>query len=229
MGCTNSVIPRHFPALARTEKHFYEGRTILSGDLSPVDSVPAGAKRSGESFTYETTFGNVIAYTDEGDLDTPADNAQATIAYFQDTAAYIVKPNSITVTSGSQTLRQRSATFQPGTGNLTQVQQAIGNGQSAVTDLVYFSNGNLQQVRGPANQAAQRYTLNYQYEPVLDTHVERVTDSFNLSSQASYDLLFGKIASSTDTNNNTTTTKYDALGRIENIIGVLSARPAERV
>src|SRR6266704_2901991 len=117
-----------FPSLSRTEKHFYEGRTILSGDLSPLDSVPAGAKRSGESFTYETTFGNVIAYTDEGDLDTPADNAQATIAYFQDTAAYIVKPNSITVT-----------------------------------------------------------------------------------------------------NNNTTTTKYDALGRIENIIGVLSARPAERV
>jgi len=58
VGCTNSVIPRHFPALARTEKHFYEGRTTLSGDLSPLDSVPAGAKRSGESFTYETTFGN---------------------------------------------------------------------------------------------------------------------------------------------------------------------------
>ena len=99
------------------------------------------------------------------------------------------------------------------------MQQAVGNGQTALTDLAYFSNGNLQQVRGPANQAGQRYTLNYQYEQVLNTHVERVTDSFNLSSQASYDLRFGKIVASTDTNGNITTTKYDALGRIENIIG----------
>jgi len=212
-----------FPALARSEKHFYEGQAILSGDLSPIDSIVAGNKRSGESFTYETTFGNVVAYVDEGDLDTIADNASASIAYFQDTAAYIVKPNAIIVTGNNgqtlQTLRQRSATFQPGTGNLTQVQQVIGTGQTAVTDLAYLSNGNLLQVMGPANQAGQRYTLNYQYEKVLDTHVERVTDNFNLSSQASYNFSFGKIASSTDTNNNTTSTIYDALGRISNIAG----------
>jgi RHS repeat-associated protein len=208
-----------FPALARTEKHFYEGQASASGELSPLSSIPAGIKRNAQSFTYETTFGNVVAFNDEGDLDTPLDNATASIGYFQDPAAYIVKPDAITVMGGGQTMRQRNAAFETGTGNLRQVQQAAGGGQVAVTDLTYFPNGNLQSVVGPANHVGQRYTLSYEYDADIATHVSRIRDSFGLSSQANYNLLFGKIAVSADTNNNTTTTNYDALGRVSNIVG----------
>ena len=211
--------PVRFPPLARSEKHFYEGQAIVSGGLSPLDSMPAGTKRSAQSFTYETTFGNVVAFTDEGDLDTPLDNATASIGYFQDLAAYIVKPSSITVTSGGQTLRQRVAAFEPGTGNLRQVQQSAGGGQVAVTDLTYFANGNLQSVVGPANHASRRYALSYEYDKIVNTHITRISDVFNLSSQAGYDFRFGKLTVTVDTNNNTTTTSYDSVARVSGVVG----------
>src|SRR5262249_11382464 len=86
-------------------------------------------------------------------------------------------------------------------------------------DLVYFPNGNIQTVTGPANASGQRYALAYEYDPDIATHVARIIDSFGLSSSATHNLLFGKVATTTDTNNNQTTTFYDVFGRISSIVG----------
>jgi RHS repeat-associated protein len=74
-------------------------------------------------------------------------------------------------------------------------------------------------VTGPANLSGQRYTLTYEYDPDVATHVARITDSFGLSSRATHNPLFGKVESTVDTNNNQTTNFYDFFGRIERIVG----------
>src|SRR5437773_12188320 len=50
-------------------------------------------------------------------------------------------------------------------------------------------------------------------------HVESITDSFLLSSRATYDLSFGKVKTTLDTNGNQTTNIYDEVGRIKQIFG----------
>src|SRR5207247_4819323 len=87
------------------------------------------------------------------------------------------------------------------------------------TDLAYFGNGNLQQVRGPANKTGQHYTLTYEYDPDVATHVASITDSFLLSSRATYNPSFGKVETTVDTNGNQTTNFYDSVGRIDHIVG----------
>src|SRR6185295_14056598 len=59
----------------------------------------------------------------------------------------------------------------------------------------------------------------YEYDPQVQTHVARITDSFGLSSQASYELRFGKVLSTVDTNNNQTSNLYDSVGRLKQIFG----------
>ena len=50
-------------------------------------------------------------------------------------------------------------------------------------------------------------------------HVESITDSFFLSSRATYNLSFGKVETTLDTNGNQTTNVYDEVGRIKQIVG----------
>jgi RHS repeat-associated protein len=53
----------------------------------------------------------------------------------------------------------------------------------------------------------------------VSTHITRITDSFGLSSQATYNLLFGKVETTVDTNNHQTTNFYDTVGRVIRIFG----------
>jgi RHS repeat-associated protein len=193
-----------FPQLTRTDRLFYEGQ------LSP-------GKTTFTTHTYDN-FGNIATFADAGDL--PAtDDVFATIAYTNCQPAYIIKPSHIDVRGNGTLMRLRDANIDCTTGNLTQVRQSLADGTTAVTDLAYFANGNLQVVTGPANRNAQRYALTYTYDPTVATHVASITDSFGLSSQATYDLRYGKVATTTDTNGNQTTNFYDTVGRITQIFG----------
>ncbi len=62
------------------------------------------------------------------------------------------------------------------------MRQSLADLTTAVTDLSYFTNGNLQTVTGPANKVGQRYTLSYTYDPTVATHVASITDSFGVLS-----------------------------------------------
>jgi RHS repeat-associated protein len=193
-----------FPEMVRTDKRFYEGQ------LSP-------GKTTFTTNEYDA-LGNIRHFTDDGELGVAADNVDATIAY-SICSTYVNKANSITVLGNGAEMRRRNANIDCTTGNVTQVQQFVGNGQIALTELTYFPNGNLQSVIGPANQLNQRYTFSYEYDPEVATHVARVSDSFGLSSQATYNFLFGKVLTTTDTNNNQTTNAYDTVGRLQTIFG----------
>ena len=189
--------------LTRTDRRFHEG------NASP-------GKTTYTTHEYDP-LGNVTRFTDAGDTGA-ADDVVAVIAY---TACpnYLVKPTRIDVTGGGAALRRREATLDCATGNVTEVRQVLANGSAATTNLAYLPNGNLQSVTGPANHAGQRYTLTYEYDPVVATHVARVTDSFGLSSQASHDYRFGKVITTTDTNAHQTTYFHDPVGRVVSITG----------
>jgi len=201
----NSATATGFPQLTRTDRRFFEGQ------LSP-------GKTTFTMHAYDA-FGNIATFADDGEPGTTADNVFATIAYTNCQPAYIIKPNHIEVRGNGTLMRLRDANIDCTTGNLTQVRQSLADLTTAVTDLTYFANGNLQTVTGPANKNAQRYSLTYTYDPTVATHVASISDSFGLSSSATYNLSFGKVVTTTDTNGNQTTNFYDSVGRIDHIVG----------
>ena len=159
-----------FPEMIRTDKRFYEG------NVSP-------GKTTFTTHDYDA-LGNIIRFTDDGEPLVATDNVEATIAYTQcEPMSYLSKPKHIEVKGNSTTMRLRDADIECATGNLTQVRQSLLGGSTAVTELAYFTNGNLQMVKGPATKALQNYTLTYTYDPDVATHVASITDSFGLSSQ----------------------------------------------
>ena len=200
----NSTTATGFPQLTRTDRRFYESQ------LSP-------GKTTFTTQTYDA-FGNIVTFTDAGEIGA-GDDVLATIGYTNCQPAYIIKPNHIEVRGNGALMRLRDANIDCTTGNLTQLRQSLADLTTAVTDLTYFANGNLQTVTGPANRNAQRYTLTYTYDPTVATHVASITDSFGLSSSATYNLTFGKVETTLDTNGNQTTNFYDSVGRIDHIVG----------
>jgi RHS repeat-associated protein len=199
-----SVAATLFPELIRTDKRFYEGQ-------------PSFGKSTFTTHEYDT-LGNITRFTDDGEPGLATDNVDATITYTS-CSTYVIKSDSITVRGNGVEMRRRNANIDCATGNVTQVRQSLADLSTAITDLSYFANGNLQTVTGPANKNGQSYSLRYTYDPTVATHVESITDSFNLSSRATHNLSFGKVETTTDTNGNQTTNFYDSVGRIERIVG----------
>jgi len=199
-----SVAATLFPEMIRSDRRFYEGQTSPGKTTFTTNEYDA--------------VGNITRFTDDGESGIVTDNVDATIAY-TNCATYVIKPSHITVRGNGAIMRERDATIDCATGDVTQVQQFVGNGQVAVTSLGYFPNGNIQTVTGPANATAQRYALTYEYDPDVATHVARISDSFGLSSSATHNLLFGKVATTTDTNASQMTNFYDVFGRISSVVG----------
>jgi len=56
----------------------------------------------------------------------------------------------------------------------------------------------------------QRYTLSYTYDPTVATHVESITESFLLSSRATYNLSFGKVETTLEVDKRLTWYAYNA-------------------
>jgi len=198
-----------FPQLTRTDKRFFEGGAV--------------AQKATATLHEYDMFGNVSRFTDTGDVGA-ADDVFAVINYTSSDPAcqssYIVgKPNKIVVTGNGTVMRNRESTIDCATGDVTQLRQFLETGQVAITDLTYFSDGNLQSVAGAANRNGQRYRLDYVYDPTVATQITRVSDSFGLFSTADYDLRFGRPTVTTDINGQRTTFAYDPVGRVDTIVG----------
>ena len=141
-----------FPQHTRTDKAWFEGQATAG-------------KKTYQTFSYGQ-YGDIVDYQDTAE-GAPGQLAEAKIGYWVDLngSDYIVKANAITVYGGGQVMRQRSASFQSGTGNLLQVAKLLAGGTGAVTDLTYDPYGNIQTVTGPANATGQRYAKTYSLRP----------------------------------------------------------------
>jgi RHS repeat-associated protein len=198
-----------FPQLTSIERRFFEGGAM--------------AQKATVTLNEYDPVGNISRFTDTGDAGA-ADDAIAVINYtFSDPAcraSHIVgKPTKIVVTGNGAVMRNREATIDCTTGNATQVREHPESGQPAVTDITYSPSGNIQSVTGPANRNGQRYRLDYLYEPTVDTHVARITESHTLVATFEHDLRFGKRTTTTDVNGQKTTFAYDPVGRVDTIVG----------
>jgi len=201
-GSTTAAI---FPQLIRTDKRFYEGTTTASVSTFTTQEYDA--------------LGNVVTMVDAADSGTQ-DDSTATVTYSSCVDSYVVGlPTSIRVVNGSTELRRREATVECATGDVTQIRQYLADGTAAVTDMEYFADGNLRRVTGPVNHNGQRHQLSYEYDPTVQTYVQKVTDSYGLVSTSTHDLRYGTMSSATDPNNNRTTYVYDDIGRMTSVTG----------
>jgi len=199
-----STIATAFPQLTRTDRRFYEGL------LSPT-------KTTFTTHTYDT-FGNIATFTDAGEVGAQM-TLLATITYTNCQPAYIIKANHIDVRGNGAVMRLRDADIDCTTGNLRQVRQSLTDGHDGADRSHVLPERQPADSDGAREQGRQRYALTYQYDATVATHVSRITDSFGLSSQATYDFSFGKVVTTTDTNNNVTTNAYDSVGRLQTIYG----------
>lgn len=194
-----------FPELSRTDQRFYEGN-------------PTPGKTTFTTYQYDG-LGNLTQYFDSGDVG-PQDDVTATIDYSSCPNTYVVGTTiKIVVTGNGVEMRHREASMDCATGNVTQVRQYLANGDAATTDLAYFPNGNLQSVKDPPNQSGDRYQTNYEYDPMAQAHITKITNSFGYTSTATYNLKYGTVETTTDENNNQTTYSYDEFGRTQAVFG----------
>lgn len=198
-----------FPQLVRTDRRFFEGQA-------------APGKTTFTTMEYDS-FGNLVRLFDAADAGA-ADDVDTLVGYTADDpacqASYIVgAPDALDVFGDGVLMRHRESTVDCTTGDITQVRAELADGQAAVTDLEYFASGNLSSVAGPANGTGERYRLDYTYDPVVDTHVASITDSFGFRSDATYDLRFGLEATTTDFNDQEIRRTYDAAGRLDTVAG----------
>lgn len=221
-----------FPEMLSSTQHFYEGTINLAGEIKPSHKFSSGLTYKTERYQYETVYGNVTQYVDEGNPNDNADDVIADIRYFEDKSAYIVdQPDNITVTGAGGILRKRSGSFERVTGNMREFSQWVnGDGVqisgNAVTKLEYDSYGNISHIKRPTNNQGKSYELWYEYDPLFSLYPANTRDSFDLESKSIYSLnnnfdgyKFGRPIKTTDVNHNIVSYAYDAVGRMQSIVG----------
>ena len=202
-----------FPQLVRTDRRFYEGQ-------------PTPGKTTFSTMEYDA-LGNVTRSFDAAEAG-PADDVDTRVRYTAEDpacqASHIVgTPDVIDVYGGGTLMRHRESTVDCATGDVTQVRARLASGDTAVTDLDYFANGNLRSVLSPPNERGQRYRLDYTYDTVVDTHVESIVDSFGYRSASTHNFKYATVESTTDFNSQTVRNTYDSVGRLDTVTGPYEA------
>ena len=199
----------YFVQLKETKTDYYDGAGVPQ-----ITGVQA--------YDYDE-YGNVIRFTDRGDVIDSSDDITAEIIYeYRPTQYLMALPVKITVIDGQGTvLRQRTGAFDT-LGRLRSITQVSGN-TSSTTTMDYYDDGNLKMVVYPPNDRSQRYSLTYTYDSSVQTYITQVKDVFGLTSSSLYDIKYGLPLVTTDTNRNTMYYYYDTYGRTERIAGPYDA------
>ncbi len=202
---TSSTTISIFPALIKIEERFYEGQS-------------SAGKSNRSSFSFDG-YGNMTSIIDEGDMDTKEDDLSAVVTYHTLSVPYIVgTPKSIIITGNGKTYRRRETSIDQ-SGNLTQIRQYLESGEAAIHDMEYDAYGNLIKITRPANAKAERLSIEYSYDPQVNTYVLKASNSYGYSSETTYDYRFGQLVSSKDLNEQEVIYEIDNLGRVTSITG----------
>ncbi|MDR6525890.1 RHS repeat-associated protein [Chryseobacterium rhizosphaerae] len=130
-------------------------------------------------------------------------------------------PKSIKVyeaLSTSNPIRERFTEVDPNTGLLLKVSVKLNASETAKTEFTYDSFGNVSTVLYPENENGDRYNLSYEYDSNTYKYVVNTKDVFGYISSADYDPKFDVVTQITDVSGSITEYKYDAKGRIAQIL-----------
>ncbi|WP_437646447.1 SpvB/TcaC N-terminal domain-containing protein [Sorangium sp. So ce362] len=204
-----------FPKETARTSAFYEGTT---------DDPGAVHKSALETRFYDEdgNLTDVFSYGEEGSA---VDDVHHHIDYEKDDAPYFVKPSLVRTTDAEgRVLRERTATYWPGTGALATLTNVISGGKrpdgspyagdQATWRFSFDEVGNLATFTDPAS-----YKLTYGYDALTRSYRTCVTDSFGYRSITVPNPLFGTVAQETDVNGHTMVHRYDAFGRLIGVWG----------
>jgi len=199
-----------FPAPTRVEKRFYER-----------EDAPRIVTR--QELHYDA-FGNVDRFDDFGDVSAAntADDVHATVSYFADALAErtnsVSRPDTLEAhDANGKTLRKRSGEYDP-RGNLRRLVSSVDDKTSVDSLLDWDELGRMYRVQGP-DVRGRRYTITYEFDPVVASFVTRTTDSHGYASSAEWDYRLGEVRKTTDVNGNVSRRVLDAFGRVTDVYG----------
>ena len=202
--------------------------------LTQTDAVTsdgdATAKHTRSRFTYDA-YGNLTRTDDDGDVNVSGDERAATTTFIYNTTDWILGKPQLTQTldvAGTVVAQKRfyydgatDPAAPPSVGLLTKEEEWLvedplnpTNPQWLATAITYDPYGNVATV----TDALTRTTTNT-YDATTHTYLITITNALNHTRHLTYDPRSGQVLTSTDQNNVTTTTDYDALGRVTDVLG----------
>ncbi len=199
-----------FPALLKVQKKFYEGE--------------AAARLATRQELHYDDFGNVNQFDDLGDVNpqNTADDLHATVTYFADSLATqtnsVSRPHTLVAKDANGNyLRWREGEYDD-RGNLHRLISHVDQKTTIDSILDWDELGRLQQLQGP-DVGGRRYTVTYDYDPVVQSFMTGTTDSHGYTSSAEWDYRFGEVTKTVDLNGNVTRRVLDGFGRVRDVYG----------
>ena len=202
--------------------------TIFDGD--------ATSKEIKQSFTYDQ-YGNLASTTEHGDTTVSGDERRTENEYVYNTTDNILNTLARTalydaVTSGNKISERyfyydnsTSHTTPATDGLLTKEIEWLNTCTNAVPDschpttsMTYDNYGNVTTITD-----ARSFVTTNTYETDYNLFLTQIENALTHTRQFTYDPLIAQIKTSTDQNNQTTTTEYDALGRVIKVIAPLDS------
>ena len=192
------------------------------------DNNPSGRIMSQEHFTYSTISASrgalsAYRYSDKGNMTISGSNytLRRTYSYNNDLSRNLLRrvSNCNSYSSSSLLSIIERTSFQYGTTHNnyllpTLIKKYITSSSYAQTDLTYDSLGNLTSMLLPQNHKNERMGYSYEYEPTMNMHVKKITDSFALTSEVErFDYSYGVPLDRVDTHGYHIRTYLDAMGR----------------
>jgi YD repeat-containing protein len=188
---------------------------------------PTGPSITTEVERVYDSAGRLQSIIDRGEAGSDDDVYANITSYFTAAAPYnIVRPKTVELrNSAGLLLRRREATF-GALGQLSQITDRLTGGinpdlatpapysnYAVKTTFTYDAWGNVETVTDPAG-----LVLEYAYDSTK-THRTAITDSFGLTSSMEYDMRFGVVKKTTDSNGQKVRVFFDGYGRTTEVYG----------
>ena len=202
--------------------------TIFDGDGT--------SKEIKQSFTYDA-YGNLASTTEHGDTSLSGDERRTENEYVYNTTDYILNTLARTAlydaTTGGNKIAERYFYYDGATTHTTPATDAlltkeiewlntctntVPDSCHPTTSMTYDNYGNVTTITD-----ARSFVTTNTYETDYNLFLTQIENALTHTREFTYDPLIAQIKTSTDQNNQTTTTEYDALGRVTKVIAPLDS------